>query len=60
MATRFEIISQMVVRSIASDKNIEVLRIGLLKPNLACHRLVMRPKDVKLNEGVNQNSLGCL
>ena len=40
MATRFEIISQTVVRSIASDKNIEVLRIGLLKPNLACLPLV--------------------
>jgi prolyl-tRNA editing enzyme YbaK/EbsC (Cys-tRNA(Pro) deacylase) len=36
MATRFEIISQTLVRSIASDKNIEVLRIGLPKPMAAC------------------------
>jgi hypothetical protein len=40
MATRFEIISQTVVRSIASDKNIEVLGIGLPKPNAACLPLV--------------------
>jgi hypothetical protein len=40
MATRFEIISQTIVRSIASDKNIEVLRIGLPTTNLARRPLV--------------------
>ena len=40
MATRFEIISQTVVRSIASDKNFEVLRIGLPTTNLARRPLI--------------------
>ena len=55
MATRFEIISQMVVRSIASDKNIEVLRIGLLKPNLACLPLgwISKPEIILIDEALS-------
>ena len=40
MATRFEIISQTVVRSIALENHFDALREGFHKPIVACPRLV--------------------